>query len=75
MYGCSTPYLVYGVAEGNREDMIDRDWLEENFPSMAIYAKDVVKLCLGEACYGIPCDIDEATGVIVNDDDKGLGVR
>lgn len=62
MYGCSNAVLVYGFNTGDREYIIDNDYLEDNFSGISEYALDVVRNCLGEAVYGISCVLDRRTG-------------
>ena len=63
MYGCFDGYLVYGVADGTRHRVLDREWLEENYPEFGVYALDVVRLHMGEACYGVRCKVSRSLGV------------
>jgi hypothetical protein len=63
MYGCFDAYVVYGVADGTRHRVLDRKWLEENYPEFGVYALDVVRLHLGEACYGVQCKVSRTLGV------------
>ena len=71
MHGCSNAYLVYGFNMGDREYIIDCDYLESEFPDIYQYALDVVKNYLGEAIYGISCGLNDKTGqVFISDEDK-----
>ena len=63
MYGCFDAYVVYGVADGTRHRVLDRKWLEENYPEFGVYALDVVRLHMGEACYGVKCKVSRTIGV------------
>ena len=63
MYGCFDAYLIYGVADGTRHRVLSREWLEENYPHFGIYALDVVRLHMGEACYGVKCSVSRSLGV------------
>lgn len=54
MYGYYDPYVIYGFAEGNRNNVIDSMWLEEN--GLQCFALDVVKLYCGEPVYGVIAD-------------------
>ena len=72
VYGCYTPYIIYGFNENNREYVIDAAWLEDHY-GIGTYAMDIVRETLGEACYGIKCDIDIITGVPnISDSDKQI---
>ncbi len=63
------PLLIYGWREGNRDGKICEEWLEEH--NMKEYALDVVRGYLGEAVYGLPCQINEDTGLpIISDEDR-----
>ena len=64
MYGCFYTYVVYGVADGTRYRVLDRDWLEENYPEFGVYALDVVRLHMGEACYGVKCKVNRTLGLL-----------
>ena len=71
MYGCSDAVLVYGFNMGNREYIIDYNYLADVFPGISQYANDVVRNYLGEAIYGISCGLNRETGQsIISDDDK-----
>ena len=59
MYGCFGAYLVYGVADGTRHRILDREWLEENYPEFGVY---VVRTHMGEACYGVKCKVSRTLG-------------
>ncbi len=52
MYSCYDAYVVYGVMEGDRNTVLDREWLDTHFPNMSIYASDVVRNTMGNAVYG-----------------------
>lgn len=62
MYGCSDAVLVYGFNMGDRESIIDHDYLNEVFPDINLYASDVVRNYLGESIYGIQCAFDPELG-------------
>jgi len=64
MYGCFDAYVVYGVADGTRNRVLDRSWLEENYPEFGVYALDVVRMHMGEACYGIKCQVSRIHGLV-----------
>ncbi len=64
MYGQFDAYVVYGVAEGNRHRVLDPKWLAENFPNFGVYALDVVRMHMGEACYGVKCKVNRHVGMI-----------
>jgi len=64
MHGCSDPSIVYGFNIGNREYIINQDWMEEFYPKISLYAMDIVRNCLGEAIYGISCKLDINTGAV-----------
>jgi hypothetical protein len=63
MYGCFDGYIVYGVADGTRYRLLDRSWLEEHYPDFGTYGLDVVRLHMGEACYGVRCKVSRTLGV------------
>lgn len=75
MHTCFDAYIVYGFSEGNREDVLDATWLYDNFPEIYIYALDVVKGHLGEACYGITCGLNVETGEIIIEPDSKEKVK
>lgn len=62
MYGCFDAYVVYGVMEGDRSQILDQEWLESKYPYMNVFASDVVRNTMGNAVYGYSLDFDEATG-------------
>ncbi len=62
MYSCYDAYVVYGVMEGDRNMVLEREWLEINFPQLCIYASDVVRNTMGNAVYGIVGHLDAETG-------------
>ena len=64
MHGCSDASIVYGFNIGNREYIINQDWMEEFYPKISLYAMDIVRNCLGEAIYGISCKLDINTGAV-----------
>ncbi len=64
MHGCSNASIVYGFNMGNREYIINQDWMEEFYPKISLYAMDIVRDCLGEAIYGISCKLDTNTGEV-----------
>lgn len=71
MHGCSDAVLVYGFNIGNRNFIIDYDYLADVFPDISQYAGDVVRNYLGEAIYGISCEINKNTGqAIISDENK-----
>lgn len=63
MYGCFDAYIVYGVADGTRHRLLDREWLEKNYPEFGVYALGVVRMHMGEACYGVRCKVNRTFGV------------
>ncbi len=71
MYSCYDGYVVFGVMESDRSMVLERDWLEVNFPQLSVYASDVVRNTMGNAVYGILGHLDSETGqVIVAEVDK-----
>jgi len=71
MYGCSKAVLVYGFNMGDREFIIHYDYLEDTFPGISLYALDVIRNNLGEAIYGISCELDKETGqAIISNEEK-----
>lgn len=69
MYGCLDAFLIYGWCQNDRDNLIDSAWLEDN--KVDAYAMDVVRNTAGEFIYGLPCDIDEETGVLtISEEDK-----
>ena len=71
MFGCYDSYIVYGFKEGNRDTMVDLEWLYDNWSDITIYAIDIVRCHLGQASYGIACKIDSTTGVVsIGENDK-----
>jgi len=65
MYGCFDAYVVYGVADGTRNRVLDHKWLEQNYPEFGVYALDVVRMRMGEACYGVKCKVSRTFGMFV----------
>ena len=59
MYGCYNPYFVYGILDKNnsRSLIFDDDVIEEL--ELEIYGKDVVRLHLGDAVYGVAIELGE----------------
>jgi hypothetical protein len=71
MYSCYDSYVVYGVMEGDRNMVLEREWLETNFPQLSVYASDVVRNTMGNPVYGITGHLDSETGQVhVSDDEK-----
>ncbi len=71
MYSCYDAYVVFGVMEGSRDMILERDWLEANFPEMRTFASEVVRNCMGNAVYGYSIPLDSVTGQArVSDSDK-----
>lgn len=65
------PSLVYGWCQNDRETKIVLEWLNEN--KINDYITDMVRNCAGYFLYGLPCKIDEATGMpSISEDDKKL---
>lgn len=62
MYSCYDSYLVFGVIESSRHAMLDRDWLEEHFPDINMFASDVVRNHMGNAVYCVVAQFDKQTG-------------
>lgn len=54
--------MVYGIMEADRFMVIDTEWLEDEFPSLGMFASDVVRNTMGNAVYGTIVDISQATG-------------
>ncbi len=76
MYSCYDGYVVFGVMESERDAMLEHDWLEENFPSLNVYASDVVRNHMGNAVYGISVHLDQTTGqAYVSAEDKADVMR
>ena len=74
MHSCYDAYLFYGFSEGNRDQILDSEWLYEEYDGViSIGALDVVKNYIGEACYGVYCSINQTTGKIeVDSEEKKL---
>lgn len=62
MYGCFDGAVVYGVTEESREKMVDPAWLVEHHPKIGTFAADVVRNYLGNAVYGVVCQMCPETG-------------
>ncbi len=62
MYSCYDAYVVYGVMEGDRNMVLEREWLGVNFPDVGIFASDVVRNCMVNAVYGCTVRLNPATG-------------
>ncbi len=52
MYACYDAFAVYGVIENDCNCVLDRDWLEEHFPTLSTYASYVARNTMGTAVYG-----------------------
>jgi hypothetical protein len=63
MYGCSNAIIIYGFKEDSGHEYLDIDYLENL--GVEMYAVDVVRDCMNEAEYGIPCEFDDYTGKVV----------
>ena len=71
MYGYFDPVIIYGFLEGNRDQIISDEWL--NNYGINSYASDVVKLYCGEVVYGILASLDAESGKVeISDEDKKL---
>jgi len=71
MHGVFDAHIIYGFSEDNRDMMINWEWLDDNFDCISMFAVDVVRNYLGNACYGIVCNINNDTGeVIISPEDK-----
>lgn len=70
MYGCGDACLVYGFNLNTRDIKFDDDWLYKNYPDIECYARDIVRNYLGEAIYGVRCDIDLLTGKVTGPEEK-----
>ena len=71
MYGYFDALIIFGFNIGDRDTIIDHQYLENVFPDISEYALDVVRTFLGEAAYGIMCALDKKTGqVTISDKDK-----
>lgn len=76
MYGCSNAVLVYGFNMGNREYIIDSDYVDNMYPGVSLFAEDIVRHYLGEAVYGVCCNLNNETGEIsVLDEDKQMVIK
>lgn len=74
MFGEANPRLVYGFNLNNSSIKLDDDWLADNYPIVQCYAVYIVRNYLGEAVYGIDCNIDTATGVVTSPDEKKMEI-
>ena len=70
MSGSMKTVLIYGFCEGNREFILDANWLRNNFDDIECFALDVVRNHLGEAVYGIRADFVSKTGVASISEEK-----
>ena len=68
MHTCFSSYIVYGFNEGTRDSILDRDFVDLH--GLIVGALDIVRGYCGEACYGIPVDIDENGHLILDPRDK-----
>jgi len=68
MYGCAQASIVYGFNMGNQEYIINTDWMEEGYPEIKLYAKDMARNYLGEAIYGMDCKLDIKNGSVSIDE-------
>jgi hypothetical protein len=62
MYSCYDAYVMYGIMEGDRCMVLEREWLETNFPEVVLAASDVVRNTMGNAVYGVTVFLDNDTG-------------
>ena len=74
MFGQAFPCLVYGFNLNNRSIKLDDDWLASNYPMIECYAIDIVRNYLGEAVYGIQCDIDTDTGLVTGPNEEEMQI-
>lgn len=65
MYGQAFPCLVYGFNLNASSIKLDEDWIASKYPLIQCYASDIVRNYLGEPVYGVQCEFDTYTGVIV----------
>ena len=74
MYGCYNSHLFYGFCEGNSYYVLDSEWLyEQEKDVIKIAGINVVRNHMGEACYGVYCEINDNTGKIeVDDNNKNI---
>ena len=63
MRGIYNAHVIFGCNETNHDMVIDKKWLEDNYPGIQIYAINVHQNYLGYTCYGVSCDIDIETGL------------
>jgi hypothetical protein len=64
-----TAGIVYGFCEGEDDIQIDPEWLAAEYDRIGTWALYVESDgCMGEACYGVLCEMDSETGVIRVDD-------
>ena len=67
----SNAVLIYGFNLGANEYIISFDYLKDRFPGINCYASGTVGNTLIEAIYGVPCGLNEKTGlIIISDEDK-----
>jgi hypothetical protein len=62
MWGVYDAYTVYGFMEESYDQMIDSDWLEEQFPGIQIFASGIQKGCMIHAFYGVHARCNRKTG-------------
>jgi hypothetical protein len=71
MHGQYDPVIVYGFVEDEEKSVMDDSWLREECEGFDVFAKDVAKLGLVEAVYGMQAEFDPATGTAsISEKDK-----
>ena len=70
MFGCYNSVMLYGFHEGSRCSILDCQWLDENYPEVKIAALNIVRNCLGEACYGVYTSVGSDGKLIIDPQDK-----
>ena len=68
MYGCFSPYLVYGWCEGKTTDVISYHWLEVN--KIDLFASNVIRMHGYEAVYGLIVNVDINGQIIIDEIDR-----
>lgn len=50
--------IVYGWNEGNRDFVLNHDWISEYSNNIQIFTSDIIRDEPGEAIYGVQCEFD-----------------
>lgn len=58
------PVVVYGIVDVSYEEILDTDWLYENFEDIRVFFCNVTDGGYGNPIYGCKLTLDETTGML-----------